>query len=118
MVFAVFRDEGGIVVKIEFESETAGHDSCAMRAMDGVSSLAALFFRRDKIRLARSEGDTSFPGNEIFLRFQLSLGAGFATGDGNYKIENAFADLFDCRFAGNNGAGINVNDVGHARGQG
>lgn len=42
VVFAVFRDGGGIVVEIEFEAETAGLDSCAMRAMDGVSSLAAL----------------------------------------------------------------------------
>jgi hypothetical protein len=42
VVFAVFRDEGGIVLQVESEAETPGHDSCAMRAMDGDSSLGLL----------------------------------------------------------------------------
>ena len=41
-VFAVFRDEGGIVLQVESEAETPGHDSCSMRAMDGDSSLGLL----------------------------------------------------------------------------
>ena len=42
VVFAVFRNEGGIVLQVESEAETARHDSCAMRAMDGDSSLRLL----------------------------------------------------------------------------
>jgi hypothetical protein len=42
VVFAVFRDESGIVLQVESEAETPGHDSCVMRAMDGDSSLGLL----------------------------------------------------------------------------
>ncbi len=42
VVSAVFRDEGGIVLQVESEAETPGHDSCAMRATDGDSSLRLL----------------------------------------------------------------------------
>lgn len=42
VVFAVFRDEGEIVFQVESKAETPSHDSCAMRAMDGDSSLGLL----------------------------------------------------------------------------
>ena len=43
VVSAVFRDEGEIVLPSRgSEAETPSHDSCAMRAMDGDSSLRPL----------------------------------------------------------------------------
>jgi hypothetical protein len=41
-IVALFGDEGGFLLKIECDAEATGHDSCAIRAMDGASSLRAL----------------------------------------------------------------------------
>jgi hypothetical protein len=116
-----FCDRFGVV---EVLVENAhGRTTSRKHERDGTSDAAPppvmilLFCHRDGIRLARSEGDTSFPRNEIFLRLQLSFGAVFAAGNSNHKIENAFAHLLDRAFAGDDGAGVNVSDVGHTRSQ-
>ncbi len=51
------------------------------------------------------------------MRQKLGLGASFAAGDLNDAIENRFAHVLDGSFAGDDAAGVDVDDVGHAAGE-
>src|SRR5438874_601573 len=64
-----------------------------------------------------SERDSSFPGNEIVLRKEFCFGVRFAAGDLDDAVENLLAHLFDGGFAGDDSAGVDIDDVGHAAGE-
>src|SRR5216683_1026563 len=64
--------------------------------------------------LGSSQGNSALPGHEIVLLELFGFGVSFAAGDANNFLEDGFAHLFDGGFAGDDGAGVDVDDVGHA----
>ncbi len=64
-----------------------------------------------------SQRDSAFPGDEVVLTEGDGFG-GVETGGGvEEEVEEGFARLLDGLLAVDDGAGIEVDDVGHARGE-
>src|SRR5579859_2752480 len=63
---------------------------------------------------ARSEGNSSLPGNKVILPELLGFGPDLAARNFNNEFHNGFAHLLDGFLSGDDRAGININDVWHA----
>ena len=61
-----------------------------------------------------SERNASFPGNEILLSFQFGFGSDVTGGYLDNEIQDSCAHLLDRCLSGDDGSGIDVDDIVHA----
>ena len=66
----------------------------------------------------RLQGYASFPGDEVVLAKGFGVGEALAAGGFEDEVEDALAHFGKGRLAAQDGAGIEVDDVGHAIGEG
>jgi len=64
-----------------------------------------------------SQRNAALPGEEVVLAEGDGFGGVFSAGGGDDEFEHFFAHLFDGFFAGDDGAGVEVDEVGHATGE-